>query len=322
MVPLGALLAELGVKFATVLDRVGLSVGDIRPDAFIPFAKAIRILDEACAATGRKDIGLMLGLRQSLESLGPVGVVMRHADTLGEALSVFAALQNSNSTGAVVYLMQADRDVILGYGIYDGSAPISPQLYDLAMAVGCRLLTELTQGAVVPEEIHLSHSGSRDPTFYSRLGRFPVLTGQIQTGLLLPPASLAFPLPEANRELHKASLTRVKALMGDGSNDTAMQVRHVLRPLLLSGHGGMDAVAARLGIHARTLRRRLVAEGTTFDAIKDEVRFAAARELLLLSALGIDDIAATLDYGSGSAFVHAFRRWCGISPGQWRRARA
>ena len=83
--------------------------------------------------------------------------------------------------------------------------------------------------------------------------------------------------------------------------------------------GGMVDVAERLGLHPRAMRRRLRGEGTTFEAIKDEVRYAAARELLMLGALGIADISFTLDYATASSFVHAFRRWSGESPGLWRK---
>jgi AraC-like DNA-binding protein len=67
------------------------------------------------------------------------------------------------------------------------------------------------------------------------------------------------------------------------------------------------------------LRRSLREDGTTFAALKDEVRYAAARELLLLGPLGLTDIAITLDCASASSFVHSFRRWSGQSPGEWRR---
>jgi AraC-like DNA-binding protein len=87
------------------------------------------------------------------------------------------------------------------------------------------------------------------------------------------------------------------------------------------GHAGMDDVARRLGLHTRAMRRRLRQEGTTFESIKDEVRYAAARDLLMLGDLNIADIAATLDYGVPSSFIHAFRRWSGMSPGRYRMQR-
>ncbi len=47
--------------------------------------------------------------------------------------------------------MRAERDVILGYGVYDASARVSSRIYDLVLAVGCTLIAELTGGAEGPE---------------------------------------------------------------------------------------------------------------------------------------------------------------------------
>ena len=173
---------------------------------------------------------------------------------------------------------------------------------------------------MAPEEIFLSRAAPNDPTPYQRLGRCPVRFGQHQTGLLLRASSLAFPLPAANTALHDQALARLlSAPERRAAADCRGHVRHLLRPLLLMGNAGMEDVAGRLGLHPRAMRRRLRQEGTTFEAIKDEVRHAAARELLMLGDLSIADIAVTLDYASASSFVHAFRRWSGMSPGLWRK---
>ena len=42
--------------------------------------------------TGRDDIGMLLGQRQTLAALGPLGNAMRHAATLGEAIAAFVGL--------------------------------------------------------------------------------------------------------------------------------------------------------------------------------------------------------------------------------------
>lgn len=311
------LLAQFGVGLDAVLAGTGVTPDELRPDGFIAYSAFLRILDNACRACRRDDIGMLLGQRQRLAALGPLGSAMRHAATLGEALATFVGFQIGNSTGGAVYLIRAEQDVILGYGVYDQAVHASPQIYDMVLAVGCNLLAELTEGAVGPAEILLSRAAPGDPAPYQRLGRCPVRFGQSQTGLLLTGTSLALPLPEADAQLHEQARARLASAL-EGSRETASQVRHVLRPLLLMGQGRMTDVAQRLGLHPRTLRRRLQAEGTQFETIKDEVRFAAARELLMLGALGIADIAFTLDYASVSAFVHAFRRWSGMSPGRWR----
>lgn len=320
LVPLERLLAEYGVGLDAVLEGTGIAANQVRPDAFVPFKAYLSALDNACRLTGRDDIGILLGERQTLAALGPLGVVLRHAATLGEAIGCFAAFQIENSTGGAVYLMQADQDVILGYGVYDASALVTNQIYDLVLAVGCKLISELTGGQVAPEEILMSRSVPHDPARYLRLARCPVRFGQHQTGLLLPASVLGFPLPTADKKKHDLALAERLSPRHGTPFPLSAHVRHLLRPFLLMGHARMGDVADRLGMHPRAMRRRLRTEGTTFEAIKDEVRQVAAKELLRLGDMSVSDISATLDYSSPSSFVHAFRRWSGTSPGLWRSA--
>lgn len=320
LVPLTHVLEEYGVTLASVLEGTGVSADEVRQEAFVPYAAFLSVLDNACRLTGRDDIGFLLGKCQTLAALGPLGSVLRHAATLGEAIGDFAAFQSHNSTGGAVYLMQADSDVILGYGVYDASAPVTSQIYDLVLAVGCNLIAELTGGQVAPEEIVLSMSVPHDPARYMRLARCPVRFDQHHTGVLLRASVLDFPLPAADKAQHDLALAKLLSVRHGTPLPLSARVRHLLRPLLLMGHARMADVAERLGMHPRAMRRRLRTEGTTFEAIRDEVRQVAAKELLRLGDLSIADISATLDYSTPSSFVHAFRRWSGTSPGLWRNA--
>jgi AraC-like DNA-binding protein len=318
--PLWSLLPELGVDVETVHEGTGISSDQVRPDSFIPYSAFLAILDNACLATGRDDIGILLGQRQTLTALGPLGKLMRHAATLGEALAEFVAFQISNSTGGAVYLLRADRDVMLGYAVYNPSIRVSHHIYDMALAVGCNLIAELTDGAVGPEEVLLARAAPADPGPYRRLCRCPVRFGQNQTGLLLRTTALSSRLPESDIALHAQARADLVSDLEKSRGETYEHVRHLLRPHLLMGQAKMEDLSGRLGLHPRAMRRKLLEEGTTFEEIKDEVRYTAARELLMLGTLGIADIAITLGYASASSFVHAFRRWSGMPPGLWRQS--
>jgi AraC-like DNA-binding protein len=76
-----------------------------------------------------------------------------------------------------------------------------------------------------------------------------------------------------------------------------------------------------LGMHKRTLNRRLVEQGTTIAAILSEVRFQLARQLLSNTALPFVEIATALNYADASTFSRAFRGWAGTSPSAWRERR-
>jgi len=313
------LLADLGVSLDAVLDGTGVGVGALRPASYIPYAGYLAILERAAAFTGREDFGLLLGRRQTLASLGPLGRVMRHAATLGEALSDFASLQISNSTGGAVYLHRTANDFALGYGVYDAESRLSPQIHDVVLAVGCNLVAELTGGAVQPGEIHSIRSAPKDLAPYRELGECPVRFGQGQTCVFLPGASLDFRLSTADRTAREGALADLALRLSLAPWGMSGQVRHALRSLMLSGRTKMPDVAVHLGLHPKALRRALEREGTTIEAIKDEVRYAVARELLTLAPLPVGDIAMTLNFASPSSFVHAFRRWSGSSPARWRK---
>lgn len=81
-----------------------------------------------------------------------------------------------------------------------------------------------------------------------------------------------------------------------------------------------DAVAESLAISASTLRRRLDSEGTSYRLIKDGLRRDLAIRQLTQTRRPIAEIAAALGFAEPSAFHRAFRKWCGVSPGEYRRA--
>jgi len=88
--------------------------------------------------------------------------------------------------------------------------------------------------------------------------------------------------------------------------------RRVARPSSLA------AVASKLDLHPRTLNRRLLDDGTSFVAIRDEVRFRLAQELLALTDLPVGDVATALSFSSHGNFVRAFRRWAEETRTEWR----
>jgi len=81
----------------------------------------------------------------------------------------------------------------------------------------------------------------------------------------------------------------------------------------------MEAIANTLCMTSRNLRRRLEAEGTSYQALLDGVRQSLARDYLNHSLLGVDDIAVALGFSDAAAFRHAFKRWTGITPSEFRR---
>ena len=82
-----------------------------------------------------------------------------------------------------------------------------------------------------------------------------------------------------------------------------------------------EDVAAELQTTPTTLRRRLEAEGTSYQDIKDQLRSDLAIDRLCHSNLSMDEIGAELGFQDASAFHRAFKRWNGLQPGEYREQR-
>jgi AraC-like DNA-binding protein len=80
----------------------------------------------------------------------------------------------------------------------------------------------------------------------------------------------------------------------------------------------IERMADEMAMHARTLRRRLEAEGTTYRGLLTEVRKRLAIEYLRKTRMTTEEIASRLGYSDAANFRHAFSRWTGKTPHEYR----
>lgn len=100
------------------------------------------------------------------------------------------------------------------------------------------------------------------------------------------------------------------------------RINRLLRRNLREELPTLEAVAVTFGMTAQTLRRKLRAEGHTYQSLKDELRRDAAVELLVRSDLTLAEIAVSLGFSELSTFHRAFKKWTGLPPGEYRSRRA
>lgn len=81
----------------------------------------------------------------------------------------------------------------------------------------------------------------------------------------------------------------------------------------------LAAIADALHMSTATLQRRLAAEGTSFQALKDELRRDIAIVRLNTSTVPLAGLAQELGFTDSAAFQRAFKSWTGSAPGTYRR---
>lgn len=81
-----------------------------------------------------------------------------------------------------------------------------------------------------------------------------------------------------------------------------------------------EKIASRLAISPRTLRRRLLEEGYSFQEAKNLARRNRAKYFLSHTHMPLSEIAFELGYSELSAFSRAFRNWVGETPQSYRES--
>ncbi|MCR4532679.1 helix-turn-helix transcriptional regulator [Acinetobacter venetianus] len=82
----------------------------------------------------------------------------------------------------------------------------------------------------------------------------------------------------------------------------------------------IEQIARNLCMTSRSLHRKLKAEGTSYTQQLTNVRKALAIDYLRSTGLSTSEIAHVLGFSDVVGFRHAFKRWTGKSPNQFRNS--
>ncbi len=85
-----------------------------------------------------------------------------------------------------------------------------------------------------------------------------------------------------------------------------------------AAQGSIHWVARELSISVSTLKRRLSEEGTTFRELRQSFLRERAMLRLLDRSMSVTEVATELGYSDLTNFSHAFKRWTGRSPNEFR----
>lgn len=157
---------------------------------------------------------------------------------------------------------------------------------------------------------------------YEQLFGCPVQFGAERTGAAFEPHWLDAPLVRDEADLARMLRNAPFDLLSRREYGTTVteQVRRALVRALGDSPRlpALGEIAARLAVSPATLRRRLAAESTSYQQLKDTVRRDAAIAGLAEGREPIADLAARLGFSEDTAFHRAFRRWTGTTPGAYR----
>ena len=316
-------LGKFGVNPSLPFVRAGVPLRTFKnPENRIAFETLGRLLAECSASTACEHFGLLVGASFELDGLGAIGTLMRNSRTVGEALRALLLHLHLHDRGAVPILINLNAThVLLGYSIYRHGTPGTAHLQDAAIAIGHRALRAICGVHWKPLRVQFSHVRPKDPRPYRRLFGPNVQFDAEVSGIVFAASWLDHAIADADDKLREFVMLAIQQTGAHSTTSFADIVQAALHQMVLSGTSSAENVALLFGMHERTLRKRLTAEGTSLQELVSQTRFELAKQLLENTELPLWEIASALHYADAAVFSRAFRKWSTTSPRAWRARR-
>lgn len=318
-------LEKLGVDVGRVLERLGWSRESFAdPNGRCPASIAIPMWQVTREVSGDPAIGLRSGERIWFDSLGGYGYMLSHSATHRELLEradKFIRLVDdlcrieTHELGDRALLRLTCR----------GDYPIADEAVDcLFAAIVTWIQTCFSSEQCSLMTVRFEHPPRMERERYEEMLGCPVELDSEQNELEFPSAWLDEAVPRADPKLGLVLQEHATHLLDElpEADSFLHDVRAQLTTRLSQNDaGGLPALARALAMSERTLRRRLAEHGTSYQLLLDELRSKLARKLVEQGSEPFDVIAEQVGFSDTSSFFHAFKRWTGTPPAQYRRTR-
>lgn len=261
--------------------------------------------------TGDPAIGLRLGNSTRITDFGIVTFAMMSSQTLGQAAQLWVRFSNLVGMTTLRVVDHQDRwDIVIEpWGHSPDVLRLSVEEY---LTICSRLGAELAGCPMQISRCEIAYPAPAHQALYRQLLGCDAQFGGRENRITIGAPLLNMPLRGRDPELHAICRRRCAQLMrivaGQGN------VISRLRSLLFVAVGDMPSLqqaADHLGVSARSLRRHLHEQGTSYQKLVDEVRLTRAKQYLAIERLSVKEVGYLLGFHNSNAFRKAFKAWTG-----------
>ncbi len=267
-------------------------------------------------------LGVSLARDLPRGAFGAQEFAVRNAPTIGEAALRLVRYQRLTNDAIVWHAERTADCSMLGLSVPGAPGGLGRHLDEFLVAVALRYIRELAGEQLVPERVEFAHA-ERPPDVRTLSGLLAIPEPGFGTGtniMVFKAEVWDRAVPTADSALLPIIEQYAQQLMPieDPSRSWRARVRDYLRRQLSGGAPTLEVTAEAVGMTTRSLQRRLQEAQTTYRELLDGLRESEARRLLGATNLSVDEISFLLGYSERRAFIRAFTRWTGTTPGAYR----
>jgi AraC-like DNA-binding protein len=319
---LDALAAE-GVPREDALRRVRLSEASISsPATRVSLNQVIDCYSYAAERSHDPHFAYRAGLRFHVSAYGMYGFAILSSINYRQTMK-FAVKYHELATPLVAMEFEEND----GYGTWLVSplsyARIDARLYkfivEMQFGITLSLHRDFMGSSFFVREFQVTYSPSGDASEYAAPFGAPILFGQSANRLLFDSGWLDGAPRLGNEITYSTVVSLCDAQIEEFQFRRGLvgEVRQILMKNLMRPKK-FDDVAQNLNMSARTLRRKLREENSSFRQVLDELRRDIAIRYLRETDLTVEDIAESLGFSDAAGFRQAFRRWTKAAPHEFK----
>lgn len=267
-------------------------------------------------------IGLQMATAAKPKTWDVLGYAMHSSTNLAEAFERLVRYSRLRHTGAE-FTFEVERDVAwITMTIPSTALPPNNAMGEWVGANFVLLSRQLTGLDLVPLQMGFQHPKPEDLSAYHRLFRSPLAFDQPVNEMRLDATLIQRSLAQADPGLSSILDRHAEELLArlPQSESLLDSVNRLMSQGLRGGDPSLTAIAQQLGYAPRTLQRKLEEAGTSYHTLLDEMRRELSIYYLREAQIAVSEVAFLLGFSETSAFHRAFRRWMGVSPGEFRRS--
>ena len=304
----------MGVPTDEYVENAGIPLAYLeQPNESIPLILAGRFLDMVVYNEGIEDLGVMMGLQiNALQDRGSYSARLRTLPTCLTYLEQGCRNIGQLTTGVELWMLRDGKGAswnMLHPGLPEGWG-IQPALFLLAATLNT--LKVISGNGWQPKSIRLPHSMNVGRAVDEALQGIPIAYCQGPISIHVESALLAKTLFSPAPPIIDAGFDKPLPASFSTSIESAIWM------LLEDGRCDLRNVSEVVGLHSRTLQRRLQSEGCSFGGMLNAQRHRMAVSLLEHRDLSVTEIAFQLGYSETSNFTRTFRKTAGCPPSAYR----
>jgi len=324
---IAAIVAEFGkqgIDASGVLEGADLTTSGLDAHTTrISYRQLDIVIRNALRLSQAPAIALCAGLRMHVSAYGMYGYALLSSATRADARD-FASRYIRVVGPFCGFLISYDGDtVMVTFQPLHWTNPMEDvHRFAVEFALSAHLTTmrDLVGGAFRFSRVSLDYAAPPHADVYESLYECPILFEQRHCGYEHDREE--GPLALSDPRTHAMAREMCEQLLGDINRvgNVAADIQRILieHP---GRYPSIETVAEKLQIYPRALRRRLAAEGTSYRDLLAEMRMRLAIEYLRKTEMTNEEIASRLSYSDAANFRHAFFRWTGRRPSDFRVGR-